>query len=142
MVILMTILTKALLFAVDKHKNQLDDQGLPYIAHLEQVARILTDVTIDPEIIAAGILHDTLEDTETTYDELVTEFGTRIADLVNEVTHEGTNDNHGYYFPRLHSHDAILIKFADRLSNLSRIDHWPLKRRQQYLKKSKFWNDA
>ena len=128
----------AMLFARDRHRGQLDDSGKPFFYHVSQVAEILMKVTSDPEIIAAAYLHDTLEDTKTTYSELWHLFGRRVADLVNEVTHEG-NKTSGYYFPRLQSRDGILIKFADRLSNLSRMEPWSEKRRSHYLKRSKFW---
>jgi len=107
--------------------------------HLTQVAQILQQVTDDLEIIAAGWLHDIIEDTDYTAHELMRAFGKRVHDLVMEVTHEGQKDSHGYYFPRLETKEGIMIKFADRLSNLSRIKHWPTDRQEQYLRKSKFW---
>ena len=60
----------------------------PYINHLAEVAQLLADATDgdDLDLVLAGLLHDTIEDTETTYDELVTEFGAVVADLVAEVT--------------------------------------------------------
>jgi len=130
---------RAIEFAENKHARQLDDSGLPYINHPMQVADIISKVTNDDTIICAALLHDTIEDTKTTYEELVDEFGKRVADLVMELTHEGKKDEKGYYFPRLKSRDAVLIKFADRMSNLSRMEPWDEKRRQHYLKQSKFW---
>ncbi len=135
----MNTIQKAELFAREKHISQLDDSGKPYFGHLEQVARIVMLLTQDEDIIAAAFLHDTIEDTDTTYEDLEKEFGKRIADLVHEVTHDGQKDEVGYYFPRLKSQDAILIKFADRASNLSRMEPWTPQRRAHYLKKSKFW---
>jgi len=130
---------KALEFASEKHKGQLDDQGRPYFfAHIVQVHSILKDVTANEEILCAGILHDVIEDTDTTYDDLIHEFTKPIADLVMELTHEG-NWETGHYFPRLHSRKAIMVKFADRLSNLSRMDDWPGDRQLKYLEMSKFW---
>lgn len=126
-------------FAMYKHKDQKDDNGKPYFDHLHQVAQIVSQVTKDEKIIAAAYLHDTLEDTDTTYTDLLNNFGQEIADLVNEVTHEGKKDEYGYYFPRLHTREAILIKFADRLSNLSRMDAWSEERKKHYLKRSQFW---
>src|ERR1700690_3610064 len=121
------------------HGNQLDDDGRPYIEHLIQVMKILQNVTDDEEVLAAGMLHDTLEDTDTDYADLLLRFGKRVADLVLEVTHEGKGGDHiGYYFPRLKSREAILIKFADRLSNLTRMSSWNQKRQDHYLRKSKF----
>ena len=130
---------KALEFASIKHEEQLDDQGRPYFfAHIIQVYGLLKDVTDDEEILCAGILHDTLEDTDTTYEELVREFNKEIADLVLELTFEG-NSEIGRYFPKLHSHKAIVVKFADRLSNLVRMVDWPGDWQEGYLKNSVFW---
>lgn len=130
---------KALEFASERHKGQLDDQGRPYFfAHLVQVHSLLTDVTDDEEIICAGVLHDVIEDTKTTYEELVREFNKPIADLVMELSEERSSEG-GSYFPRLSSRKAVLVKFADRLSNLSRMDDWPGDRQQRYLEMSRFW---
>ena len=126
-------------FASIKHKNQLDDEGLPYfMVHIIPVVNILEQITTDKEIIAAAYLHDTLEDTDTTYEELEENFGKIIADLVLELTHKG-NKTEGYTFPRLKSKKAIIIKFADRLSNLSRMNGWDKKRQEHYMNKSRFW---
>lgn len=131
---------RARLFAVRKHDGQFRDDGVtPYMIHPAQVARILMQVTHDTNLIAAGYLHDTIEDTDTTYEELVAEFGQDIADLVMEVTQEGQKDNVGFYFPRLHTQRGIMLKFADRLSNLADMEAWSEERRQHYLKRSKFW---
>ena len=130
---------KALEFASERHKGQLDDQGRPYFfAHLVQVHSLLTDVTDDEETLCAGVLHDIIEDTKTSYDDLVREFNKPIADLVMEMTEERDPEG-GSYFPRLHSRKAVLVKFADRLSNLSRMDDWPGDRQLRYLEISRFW---
>ena len=130
---------KALEFASIKHEGQLDDQGRQYFfAHIIQVYSLLKDITDNEEIICAGILHDILEDTETTYDELIKEFNKEIADLVLELTFQGTRET-GRHFPLLHSHKAIIVKFADRLSNLVRMVDWPGDWQEGYLKNSIFW---
>lgn len=130
---------KAREFAILKHFGQLDDMGKDYVeAHIEQVVSILACVSGDEEILAAGYIHDTLEDTNTTVAEIKENFGERVANLVLEVTHEG-DKTHGYTFPRLKTRDGILIKFADRLSNLSRMESWSDKRKNHYIKRSKFW---
>ena len=137
------IVRKARKFAKAKHKGQLDDCGKNYFkVHVEGVVKVLRLVTKDKNILAAAYLHDTLEDTDTSFTELHKEFGMIITKLVWEVTHEGKKDTYGKYFPRLKSRDAILIKFADRLHNLSRMDVWDEKRVAQYLRKSKFWKDG
>ena len=134
------IVNKAMWLADDAHSGQRDDNGDLYTdVHIGQVVEILECVTDDPIILAAAYLHDTLEDTNTTLAQLENEFGHEIASLVHEVTHEGQKDNDGYSFPRLKSKEAIMIKFADRLSNISRMQTWPAKRQEQYLRKSKFW---
>ena len=130
---------KALDYASKKHREQLDDRGRPYFfAHVIQVYNVLLDVTDDEATICAGLLHDVIEDTDTTYEELAHEFNKEIADLVMEVTHEGT-DYRDYYFPRLKSRKAILIQFADRLSNMSRMKYWPGDVQQRFLEDSVFW---
>ncbi|UCD43833.1 MAG: HD domain-containing protein [Candidatus Bathyarchaeota archaeon] len=130
---------KALEFASEKHKGQLDDQGRPYFfAHIVQVHSILRDVTDDEEILCAGILHDTIEDTDTTYEEILHEFNREIADLVKELTFQGDSST-GHYFPLLKSRKAIMVKFADRLSNLTRMKDWPGDWQEDYLEQSKFW---
>jgi (p)ppGpp synthase/HD superfamily hydrolase len=130
---------KAYYFAEKKHKGQLDDNGKDYFAeHCHKVARAVGILTDDEDIISAAWLHDTIEDTETTYEELVKEFNKRVADLVMEVTHEGCKDNYGYYFPRLKTKEGILIKLCDRASNISRMDTWDDKRQSQYCKRTKF----
>lgn len=130
---------EALDFATKAHDGQFDDDGLPYIMHPKQVYSILKNVTSDVIILQAALLHDILEDTNTVYYELWMHFGYDVAELVYEVTHAGKKDEVGYYFPNLKTKEAILIKFADRLSNLSRMNSWDDDRQKQYLKKSKFW---
>lgn len=136
------IITKANIFALKKHQNQKDDSGQPYIDHLEKVYTLLTLITDDQAVLAAAWLHDTVEDTDTTEEELRSIFGDRITDLVMEVTHEGKKDETGFYYPRLHTQEGIMIKFADRLHNISRMEPWDDRRIEQYLKKSKFWKSS
>ena len=85
-----TLALRAAAFAADKHRNQRrkDHARTPYINHPLAVARVLAEegAVKDLEILAAAILHDTLEDTATTRRELERKFGARIAALVSEVT--------------------------------------------------------
>lgn len=130
-------------FAKRKHAGQLDDEGKNYFdAHLLPVQKAIRIFTDDVDVIVASVLHDTLEDTDTTYEELKSKFGKRVADLVLEVTHEVRKDTGGYYFPRLESRDAILIKLCDRASNISRMDGWDIGQRESYLKRTKFWRGS
>lgn len=134
------MIKKAMKFAKEKHAGQKDDCGLDYFeSHILQVFSLISIVTEDENIICASILHDTIEDSDTTYEELISEFNQEIADLVMEVTHEGKKDQYGFYFPRLKTKKGIILKFADRLSNISRMKSWSENRKKHYLKKSKFW---
>jgi len=135
--------TKVFEYAFNKHKNQLDDEGKEYFdVHVLQTVSIIKQITDNRILITSAYLHDVIEDTDTFYEEIVDSFGKEVADLVMEVTKEGEKDNYGYYFPRLESHNGILLKFADRLSNLSRMNAWSESRQNQYMKKSKFWKDG
>jgi (p)ppGpp synthase/HD superfamily hydrolase len=97
----------------------------PYINHLAEVARILADVTdgADAELVAAGWLHDTIEDTETTREELAEKFGARVATLVVEVTDDmslskATRRQKQIADAPHKSPGARLIKIADKVSNI------------------------
>ena len=134
------LIEKAAQYAAFVHGDQYRDDGkTPFIEHPRQVVKILMQVTTDENLIAAAWLHDTIEDTPTTYADLLEHFGHDIACLVNEVTHEGKPDSRGFYFPRLKTQRGIMLKFADRLSNISDMADWDDSRRAHYLRKSKFW---
>ena len=135
------ITIKAKNFAQEAHKHQLDDTGKPYFLHVKKVAEILSLITKDKDIIAAGYLHDTIEDCGANYCELRETFNEKIADLVLEVTHDDLGKK-GCIFPRLKTREAVLIKFADRLSNLSRMEGWDEERRIHYSRRSKFWKSS
>lgn len=131
----------AMVFATIAHKGQVCDSGKGYMEdHILPVVNLLKQITDDKDIITAGYLHDTLEDTPIIYDELKTKFGICVAELVKEVTNKqiyGVKD----FFPNLWSKKAIIIKFADRLQNISRMEPWSNKRQQRYLDRSKFWKN-
>lgn len=136
------IVQKAMEFGFHAHSGQLDDSGNDYFTvHCWQVFSVIELLyEFDDELQAAALLHDTLEDTDVTYEDLVREFGVGVADLVNEVTHERTADGEGWYFPRLSSVRGYVLKFADRASNLSRMeDVWDEEKIKKYMKKSVFW---
>ena len=134
------MIQKAINFAKEKHKGQTDDMGLDYFTtHCLVVFKILKTIDADDNLLCAGLLHDVLEDTQTTYEELASEFGMDVASLVKEVSHEGKRDNIGFYFPYLETERGIVLKFADRISNLSRMECWGQNRTAQYLKRSIFF---
>jgi guanosine-3',5'-bis(diphosphate) 3'-pyrophosphohydrolase len=118
----MSIPDKAKEFAIAKHGNQKYGEH-PYSYHLAAVVSVLAEFgyATDESITAAGWLHDTLEDTETPYQELVSEFGVEISDIVFAVTNEaGTNREEKFRktAPKIISNKkALIVKLADRISN-------------------------
>ena len=97
----------------------------PYVNHLAEVALLLAAATEgeDAELVAAGWLHDTIEDTETTREELAEEFGARVADLVVEVTDDMSlpkdqRRQRQIVDAQHKSSDAKMIKIADKISNI------------------------
>jgi len=140
------LVLEALAFAADKHRDQRrkDAAASPYINHPIALANVLVqegDVA-DPAVIAAALLHDTLEDTQTTAAELRTAFGEAIARVVAEVTDD--KDLPKAERKRLQvehaatlSREAKLVKLADKICNLRDMaDHppakWDLVRRREY----------
>lgn len=119
-------LLEAASFAADRHRDQRrkDVDATPYINHPLTVGRILAEAGVeDVEVLMAGVLHDTIEDTETTAEELTRRFGERVCGLVLEVTDDKTIDK--LERKRLQvikaptkSDDAKMIKMADKIANL------------------------
>ncbi|MCX7745257.1 MAG: HD domain-containing protein, partial [Flavobacteriales bacterium] len=80
------LVRKALEFIEEKHSGQYRKSGEPYVVHPIEVAIILAELQLDKATVVAGLLHDVLEDTDTTYDEIKKSFGKEIADIVEGVT--------------------------------------------------------
>lgn len=139
-------LVKALAFAARKHRDQRrkDVEGSPYINHPIALLEVLVNVggVNDTSVLSAALLHDALEDTETTLDELMATFGPGIARVVSEVTDDKS-------LPKLErkrlqieragelSDAAKLVKLADKICNLrdmaaSPPKGWSLERRREY----------
>lgn len=114
-------------FAARKHGERGQTRratGLPYIVHPEGVAALVKDAGGDDEQVQAAWLHDTMEDTGTTYDDLVEKFGKRVADLVASVTNDPylkKENKEAYMSNKLEHlpHDALLIKLCDMRYNIS-----------------------
>lgn len=136
----------AVAFAAEKHRNQRrkDADASPYINHPIALANVLANEgnIIDVSVLCAAILHDTVEDTETTFEELEREFGSSITGIVREVTDDKSfskaerkrlqveHANHA-------SHEARLVKLADKICNLRDIlasppADWTHERKRQY----------
>jgi guanosine-3',5'-bis(diphosphate) 3'-pyrophosphohydrolase len=121
------LVSRAAEFAARRHtgKARKARPDEPYVNHLAEVADILAEVTdgTDAELVAAGWLHDTVEDTETTREELAQKFGERVASLVVEVTDDmnlsQTERRQRQVEDAPHkSPGAKLIKIADKISNI------------------------
>jgi guanosine-3',5'-bis(diphosphate) 3'-pyrophosphohydrolase len=144
-------ITKAFNFAAQKHSSQRRKgaDAEPYINHPVEVGYLLAVNTDgkDVDLICAGVLHDTLEDTETSYEELVREFGKTVADIVQECTDDTSltreerkrlqAENIGHK-----SDKAKMLKIADKTSNLnSTLEKPPLSwdnaRKMEYLTSAK-----
>ena len=82
----LSVVERAYAFSEKAHEGQFRRSGEPYIAHPLSVAAILADLKLDLDTIATGILHDTVEDTDATIEEIKKEFGDTIASLVDGVT--------------------------------------------------------
>lgn len=119
-------------FATIKHQGQIRKfSGEEYIAHPIRVAMILTMYTNDHKLLSAAILHDTIEDTNTTFDEINTKFGRDIADIVKSLTNDPEEIKRigktQHLLEKISKMDTstLLIKLADRLDNVSDITFDP-----------------
>jgi GTP diphosphokinase / guanosine-3',5'-bis(diphosphate) 3'-diphosphatase len=144
-------LLKAMAFAADKHRFQTrkDSAGTPYINHPVNVAVTLIEVgrEDDTDLLTAAILHDTIEDTQTTNEEIERAFGRKVLSIVLEVTDDKTlskedRKRHQVTNASLKSTQAKKLKLADKICNVyDIINHppanWSSERKAEYL----FWAD-
>jgi len=142
-----SLILKALKFSSEKHRSQKrkDEIGSPYINHPIQVAELLwnTGKVQDVSVIIAGLLHDTIEDTNTKADEIKTLFGEEVLNFVLEVTDDKTlprDERKRLQVDHAHkkSDGAKQIKMADKISNIIDVTYsppinWSLERKKEYL---------
>ena len=145
------LLDRAIIFAVKAHHNtERRGKGFPYIVHPMEAVEIVASITPDQELLAAAALHDTIEDTDVTVEQLQEVFGDRIAELVHsesdqlngEVFTGGANEEETWHtrkqaaIDRLAaaSHDAKIVAMGDKLSNMRAI--W----RDYQTKGDELWN--
>lgn len=130
------VIKEAFEFSDQRHKGQLRASGEPFVFHCLEVAFILADLHADSDTVAAGVLHDVLEDTDTTPEELAEAFGEEIKELVDGVTKIGEieyrsqEEAQAEYFRKMLIAMAkdirvILIKLADRLHNMRTLEFLP-----------------
>ena len=129
----LSLLFKALAFSAEKHTKQRrkDIEESPYINHPIALANILAQRwVIDENVLCAAILHDTLEDTETTADELREHFGEKITSIVLEVTDDKNLEKSVRKQKQVEhaasiSHEAKLVKLSDKIANITDIINTP-----------------
>lgn len=131
------LLDRAIMFAVQAHHNsERRGKGFPYIVHPMEAVEIVATITPDQELLAAAALHDTIEDTDVTVEQLRAEFGDRIANLVHAESDQingelfnGENEEETWHarkqaaIDRLAAapHDAKIVALGDKLSNMRAI---------------------
>jgi guanosine-3',5'-bis(diphosphate) 3'-pyrophosphohydrolase len=130
------IVEKAYKFADDAHRGQLRSSGEPYMVHPTDVAQTLADLRLDLPSIVTGLLHDTVEDTHATTEQIEKEFGKDIAELVDGVTKlskmtfKTSEEKQAENFRKMILAMAkdirvILVKLSDRLNNMRTLEHMP-----------------
>ncbi|MBQ9602531.1 MAG: bifunctional (p)ppGpp synthetase/guanosine-3',5'-bis(diphosphate) 3'-pyrophosphohydrolase [Paludibacteraceae bacterium] len=144
------LLDRAIVFAVQAHHNsERRGKGFPYIVHPMEAVEIVATITPDQELLAAAALHDTIEDTDVTVEQLREAFGDRIANLVHAESDQidgklfdGKNEEETWHarkqaaIDRLAKapHDAKIVAMGDKLSNMRAI--W----RDYQTKGDELWN--
>src|SRR5215216_4227913 len=136
------LLRRAYVFSAFEHKGQVRHSGEPYLVHPLEVASILADMRLDPVAIAAGLLHDVVEDTLTTIEKIQEHFGPEVAHVVEGVTKisaipfSSSEERQAENFRKMllamvDDIRVILVKLADRLHNMRTLSHMSEDRQQR-----------
>ena len=140
------LLDRAIVFAVRAHAGtERRGKGYPYIIHPMEAVEIVATMTFDQELLAAAALHDTVEDTDVTVEQIRAEFGDRVAELVaseSDTFEDGVSEEDSWHarkqaaIDRLAkaSHDAKIVALGDKLSNMRAIA------RDYSVKGDELWN--
>ncbi|KAK1436908.1 hypothetical protein QVD17_02692 [Tagetes erecta] len=147
-----SLVIKAFYEAEKAHRGQMRASGDPYLQHCVETAVLLATIGANATVVAAGILHDTLDDSFMSYDYIVQTFGAGVADLVEGVSklshlsklaRESDTANRTTEADRLHTMflamadaRAVLIKLADRLHNMMTLEALPLSKQQRFAKET------
>ena len=124
-----SLLDRAVLFAVRAHADtERKGKGFPYLVHPLEAMAIVATMTSDQELLAAAVLHDTIEDTDTTMEQLCAEFGPRVAKLVETETDQHFSADKALTWHQRKqeslnrlasaSRDAMIVALGDKLSNM------------------------
>ena len=138
----MDLLTRAYRFSEKAHEGQMRASGEPFVNHCVEVARILAELHLDSMTVASGLIHDVIEDTSVTVEDVEAEFGKQVAQIVDGVTKIGNltfrtgQERQVENYRKLLLSIAkdvrvILIKLADRLHNMRTLDHLPPEKQQR-----------
>src|SRR5438067_5128294 len=138
----LAIIKKAYDYSLKHHNGQSRASGEPYLAHPLHVALVLAELKLDPQAIAAGLLHDSVEDTVVTIQDIEREFGAQVAHIVEGVTkiskidfaskEERQAENvRKMVLAMVDDIRVVLIKLADRLHNMRTLEHLAPERQQK-----------
>ena len=128
------LIDRAYHFAKKHHEGQIRKSGEPFLAHCVEVARLLAQLGLDHTTVAAGLLHDVVEDTSATHEEIAKQFGEEIAELINgvtkvdQITCESREERQAKTYCKLLDSTVkdirvIFIKLVDRLHNMRTLQH-------------------
>ncbi|MGZ8469394.1 MAG: RelA/SpoT family protein [Gemmatirosa sp.] len=136
------LLVKAYRYSERAHEGQTRSSGDPYVSHCVEVAKILADLQLDTVTVAAGLIHDVVEDTTISVEDVAREFGDEVAQIVDGLTKIGNLPMHSSQERQVENYrklllsvakDArvILIKLADRLHNMRTLDYLAPEKRKR-----------
>src|SRR5579864_6494821 len=143
----LSIIERAYHFSLQHHQGQTRASGEPYLIHPLEVATVLAEMKLDPSAIAAGLLHDSVEDTSVTMQDIEREFGAQVAHIVEGVTkiskidfaskEERQSENvRKMILAMVDDIRVVLIKLADRLHNMRTLAALSEERRHQIAKET------